>query len=304
MNSMSVTYPKIKDLEVTLLILKRAEVVVTEKIHGMNFRILVPAGGGMKDVSFGTKGSRIKPGSFFAQFLEDVQKQISLPKVVAALDHDYDWTLFGELFGPAIQKELLYLAEGVGIRFFDIMRGEHLLCYGEFLELAAHLTVPTVPQLYRGKPDMAVFQRLIHEPSSVERNVPREGIVIRDPSLELLDGQLPLAKFKNEPFREKDYSLAVEDFMRFADEEEKARMFVDKFVTEIRLKKMCGILREQGRLTKSRRDISPLIEELNKDIQTEDASYYAELEPRIASRLIARQVNRLFSALLERNEME
>ncbi len=301
---MSVTYPKIKDLEVNLLLLKRAEVVVTEKIHGANFRILIPAGGSIENVSFGTKGSRIKQGSFFARFTGDVRAQIGLSEVVTKLDHDYAWTFFGELFGPAIQKEIPYLAEGVGIRFFDIMRGGDLLKYCEFNELAAHLELPAVPELYRGKPEMSVFQRLIHESSSVAPDAPREGIVIRDPSLELIGGQLPLAKFKNEPFREKDYSLAVEDFMTFADEEEKAHEFVSKFVTETRIKKMADILREHGRLTKSRRDISALAAELNKDIQLEDAEYYAQLEPRIASRLIAQQVNRLFSALLERNELD
>lgn len=299
---MAVTYPKIKDLEVNLLLLKCVEVVVTEKIHGANFRILVPAGGSMDSVSFGTKGSRIKPGSFFAQFIESLQTQIALPEVVAALEPDYAWALFGELFGSAIQKELPYLDEGIGIRFFDIMRNNDLLAYDEFLNVAACVGLPTVPELYRGAPDMSVFLRLIDEPSSVAPKTPREGIVIRDPSLKLLGGQLPLAKFKNKAFREKDYSIAVEEFTAMADKEEKARKFVNHFVTGTRIEKMADLLREQGRLTRTRRDISALTAVMLQDIQTEDADYYAELEPRLASRLVAQQVDRLFSALLERND--
>ena len=300
---MSATYPKIKDLEVNLLLLKRAEVVVTEKIHGANFRILIPVGGDVENVSFGTKGSRIKPGSFFAQFLEAVQAQIALPDVITALERDHAWTLFGELFGPAIQKELPYLIDGIGIRFFDIMRDGALLAYDEFLHVAAQTKLPVVPELYRGIPDMSIFQQLVHKSSSVAPNAPREGIVIRDPSLTLLDGNLPLAKFKNEPFREKDYGIAIEEFMTMADEEEKARNFVNRFVTEIRLKKMFDVLREHGQLTGTRRDIAPLSAEMLRDIQTEDADYYAELDSRIAARLIAQRVNRLFSALLERGRL-
>jgi len=297
---MSATYPKIKDLEVNLLLLKRSEVVVTEKIHGANFRILIPAGAAMDKISFGAKGSLIKKGSFFAQFIEDIQSQLPLDNILAGLDDKRNWTLFGELFGPRIQKEIPYLREGVGIRFFDVMRNDELLKYDEFTELAGSLSLPTAPELHRGIPRMSVFQQLVCEPSSVGENAPREGIVIRDPSLDPIDGQLPLAKFKNEPFREKSYSVSVEAFTRLADEEEKVRLFVKNFVTETRIRKMADVLREQGRLTRSHRDIPALTSELIKDIQAEDAEYRAELEERMMSRIITQRVNRIFSVLLRK----
>lgn len=300
---MSATYPKIKDLDANLLLLKRAELVATEKIHGANFRIMIPAGGDPDTVTFGTKGSRIKAGSFFAQFIDSVQAHIALPSVIAALDPGHAWTLFGELFGPAIQQTLPYRADGVGIRFFDILRGDEWLVYDDFLNVAAQARLPVAPELYRGAPDMSIFLRLLHEPSSVAPNAPREGIVLRDPSLKTLNGRLPLAKFKNEPFREKDYSIAVADFMSMADEEAKAATFVKNFVTDVRLGKMIDMLRERGRLTGTRRDIAGLTSAMLRDVQEEDGDYYAALDPRIAPRLIAQQVNRLFSAMLDRKEV-
>lgn len=90
---------------------------------------------------------------------------------------------------------------------------------------------------------------------------------------------------------------AVEDFTRLADEEEKVRLFVQKFVTEIRMKKMADILREQGRFTGSARDIPAIVSELMKDIQTEDAAYYDQLEPRMVSRILPQRVNQLFSQI-------
>lgn len=301
---MSATYPKIKDLEVSLMLLKRSEIVVTEKIHGANFRILIPAGAAMDKISFGAKGSLIKKGSFFARFIEDIRTQLPLDKILGELDDKRNWTLFGELFGPKIQKEILYLREGVGIRFFDVMRNNDLLKYDEFTELAGRLSLPTVPELYRGIPHMPVFEQLVREPSSVGKNAPREGIIIRDPSLDPIDGQLPLAKFKNEPFREKNYSVSVEAFTRLADEEEKVRLFVKNFVTEVRIRKMADILKEQGTLTRSHRDIPALTSELIKDIQAEDAEYLAQLEERMLSRIITQRVNQIFSALLRKGNLE
>lgn len=301
---MNATYLKIKDLEVNLILLKRAELVATEKIHGANFRILIPAGGTVENIVFGAKGTIIKSSSFFAQFIEEIQAQLPLPELVAKLDNKQAWILFGELFGPKIQKDIPYLNEGVGIRFFDIMRNKILIPYNEFTQLTQELGLPVVPELYRGKADIAVFQHLIHEPSSVNENAPREGIVIRDPSLELLDdGQLPLAKFKNEPFREKDYRFSVEDFMQLADEEEKVRQFATMFVTETRIKKMATILREQERLTGTARDIPALTSEVMKDIQAEDAAYYAELEQSMASRSISQKVHQIFTTLLKRDNL-
>jgi Rnl2 family RNA ligase len=298
---MSATYPKIKDLEANLALLKRPELVATEKIHGANFRILLPAGTENDQILFGAKGTLIKPGSFFAQFLDDVRALLPLDTLITTLGRVWYWVVFGEVYGPAIQPELPYLENGVGFRCFDIMRNAELLPYDEFRELAQRLNLPTVPELYRGKPDMEVFQRLIHEPSSVAEHAPREGIVIHDPSLVPLDdGQAPIAKFKNEPFREKEYRIPVEEFSQMADEDEKIRLFVDGFVTENRLKKMADVLREQGTFTNSPRDIPALVAEMLQDVYVEDSAYAGLFKPFMLSRRVSQKVARLFSEIRKR----
>lgn len=295
------TYPKIKDLETNLVLLKLPEVVVTEKIHGTNFRIQIPKNpASLDDMDFGVKGMRIKKNSFFAQFLDAIKQQTGIERIIGQLDHSFTWTLFGELYGPQIQKELPYLEKGVGILFFDIGKGGRLLAYADYGQMVQKLGLQTAPELYRGKPDMEIFKKLVDQNSSVAPTMPREGIVIRDPDLVLIDGDYPIAKFKSERFREKDYMFSVDDFVKMADEEERARTFVRNFVTEVRIRKTADKLREQGRLKKTPADIPALASLLLEDIKTEDVAYYDAVHKQIAGRLITGKVNEIYTELYRR----
>ncbi len=295
------TYPKIKDLETNLVLLKLPEIVATEKIHGTNFRIQIPKNpASIDDVDFGVKGMRIKEGSFFAQFLDEIKQKTGIERIIGQLDHNFTWTLFGELYGPQIQKELPYLEQGVGVLFFDIGKGGQLLAYDDYREMAQKLGLQTAPELYRGKPDMEVFKKLVEQSSSVAPNMPREGIVIRDPNLVLIDGSYPMAKFKSEKFREKDYMFSVDDFAKMADEEIRARAFVRNFVTEVRIRKMADKLREQGKLKKTPADIPALADLLLEDIREEDAAYYDTMHKQIVERLISTKVNEIYTELYRR----
>ncbi len=313
-------YPKIKDLEMMLVLLKLPEVVVTEKIHGMNFRVFIPAGmRTIDDLDFGGKGTIITKKSPHAPLVREIKEKGILDPLVERIkgtesseeSSEKSWTLFGELYGPAIQKEIPYRQEGVEVRFFDIMERNELLPYDHFIQKTEEWALPRVPELYRGPPDMDIFNHLAHEPSSLGSgsssssssssipSIPREGIIIRNPSLQLIDGHLPLAKFKPECFREKDYSFSVEDFQRMANEEEKVRVFTRNFVTEIRIRKMVEKAREANLLLHSAQDLPHLIRLILEDVQEEDKAYYDSLPPEMAQRLISQKVNQVYTVILK-----
>lgn len=324
-------YPKIKDLEMMLILLKLPEVVVTEKIHGMNFRVFIPAGmRTIDDVEFGGKGTIITQKSPYAPLVREIKEKGLLDPLVERIkgmerseegserSSEKSWTLFGELYGPAIEKAIPYRKEGVDVRFFDMMEGNDLLPYDHFIQKAEAWNLPRVPELYRGPPDMNLFNHLAYEPSSLGSgslsssgsysssssssipSIPREGIIIRNPSLQLIDGQLPIAKFKPEQFREKDYSFSVEDFQSMANEEEKVRIFTCNFVTEVRVRKIMGRAQEANLLSYSAKDMPHLIQLTLEDIQEEDKTYYDTLQQEMAQRLIAQKVNQVYTTILRR----
>ncbi len=306
-------YPKIKDLEMMLVLLRLPEVVVTEKVHGMNFRIFIPAGmRTMDELEFGGRGTRISKKSPYAPFVQEIKEKGILDQMVELIkgterqkSTESSWTLFGELYGPAIEKTIPYRQEGVDARFFDIMGQNNLLPYDLFIQKTEEWALPRVPELYRGPPEMNLFNQLAYQHSSLgpssssSSHIPREGIIIRDPSLQLIDGQLPLAKFKQERFREKDYSFLVEDFRSLADEEEKARIFTRNFVTEIRIRKMMEKAREANLLSHSAKDLPYLIQLTLEDIREEDKAYYDSLRAEMAQRLISQKVNQVYAVILK-----
>lgn len=94
--------------------------------------------------------------------------------------------------------------------------------------------------------------------------------------------------------------FSVDDFVKMADEEERARTFVRNFVTEVRIRKTADKLREQGRLKKTPADIPALASLLLEDIKTEDVAYYDAVHKQIAGRLITGKVNEIYTELYRR----
>jgi hypothetical protein len=86
-----------------------------------------------------------------------------------------DVTVFGEAFGAGIQKGVRCAADdGVLFRAFDILVGDSFVTYDLFATLCEDAGLPRVPEVWRGKPSLAVFDALLEQActSSFRRSSP------------------------------------------------------------------------------------------------------------------------------------
>lgn len=178
-------------------------VVITEKIHGTNFR----AGWVIADlpriVKFfrkllglgpkyefvvGSRNVQLNPNekTFYG---ENVYQRIAEKyqlKSIIPMGH----VAFGEIYGPDIQ-DLTYGAREHRVMFFDIMYDGQYLDYAQQTVLFSQWKLPTVPQLAICKWDA----EQIHETfvngalSEIDLNTMREGVVVQ-PLQERWDGRV------------------------------------------------------------------------------------------------------------------
>jgi len=184
------------------------DVVVTEKIHGTNFRA------GWAPMIADTVWKKIK--RFFGHLPEwefvvgSHQVQINMAKnwkgfyptnvyVEAVKKYDLEakiplgQIIYGEIYGPGIQKRYGYgLADGEhALMIFDILLStgpsdarQGYLPWQSVQNLAQYLNVPTVPVIYRGQYSKALIPRWEQGVSLVSAaQAHREGCVIK-PELE------------------------------------------------------------------------------------------------------------------------
>ena len=163
------------------------EVVVTEKIHGTSVRFGVVddvfrVGGRNEEFDFVTSGSKVGMGflGWLREKSEIVQKLKDL-----AVELRQDVIVYGEWHGEGIQKGIKYLPAGRDFRSFGVRFGEDLQDHDVVVKVSERIGVQTVPVLYRGVPDIEVFDQLRVAPSVVAKeneidleNNFAEGIVI------------------------------------------------------------------------------------------------------------------------------
>ncbi len=160
------------------------EVVVSEKIHGTNAR----AG-----YVLGEDGPMFACGSHNLRIHRDQNSTYEMPllmECVEALLTSFEpriedgkavdeTILFGEIYGPGVQRGFTY---GVGkpqFRAFDIAVGREYLDWDAFIELCDRFDVPVVPVLYRGPFDADRVAELLAGPTTLDGDHIREGVVIR-----------------------------------------------------------------------------------------------------------------------------
>jgi len=157
------------------------EVVLTEKIHGTNFRAANIIN--EKDGEVGHAG--IHAGSHRMDFVDTPEnlywKAAHMYKLDEILPPGYQ--IFGEIYGRGVQK-LTYDLQGIDVRFFDLMVNLKYVNYDEFKAFCDKHNLPTVPELYRGPYDKDCA-RLADGQSTIAGHI-REGWVGR-PILERWD---------------------------------------------------------------------------------------------------------------------
>lgn len=186
------------------------EVVMSEKLHGMNARIgyirdTDDAGNSCHVFMAGSHGVRRKeqdakgaPCKFWMPLTETMRENL---RSIASMYGDYtghpaNVVLFGELINT--QKGFTYgVKQGtVGFRAFDITINGHYVNYEAKRMLFSVYEIETVPILYRGPFSWALVKQMTDGPTTAcEPNQAgafrnREGVVVT-PVVERFDPQLP-----------------------------------------------------------------------------------------------------------------
>lgn len=190
-------YTKIENIKNFPDILEPGEfVVITEKIHGTNFRVgNVPLQGGkpykllMKLFGRSHKlliGSRNvifdswnTPTYYDENVYTWIAKHYKLTEIIPE-----DYILYGEIYGAtttgkALQKGYRYSKIGPYVRFFDVAHKREYLNHYEAYELLEHWELPRVPILFGGKWSTDLVSELSNQMSKIDKYTLMEGMVIR-----------------------------------------------------------------------------------------------------------------------------
>ena len=170
------------------------EIVITEKIHGTNFRAgtLPRSDKGLinkiKSWLFGTYefvyGSHNVQLTSFTRhghfYTEDVYGKIAKWYNLANIIPN-DFTIYGEIYGKGVQ-DLTYGKDDIDVVFFDAKYKGKYLPYSDFRAFCDKLSLPTTPVLYVGEfhGDNYEYERLTNGMSKLCSAQVREGCVIKD----------------------------------------------------------------------------------------------------------------------------
>lgn len=196
--------------------------LVTEKIDGTNVRVILDPEGRKVDAPEGPDFWMYAPSVRFsgrtdaaqtpAKLLAVLQEMFLVEKVAAAFDPDTKAILFGEGYGPGIQKFGGNYRSTPGFRLFDVVvfgaNGRPWwLEWENVADIAEKLGIQTVPVLYR---DLTLedlkYDEVIELPSAVAwyegiKGWVQEGVVARTvPLLFTRNGQRVMWKLKGRDF--------------------------------------------------------------------------------------------------------
>ena len=269
-------------------------VVCTEKLDGTNFRT------GIEDGQFWVGGRNIVFGPGDDSFgavawarSNDLEAKI---RAWNPYPSDAPITLFGELYGPGIQKRIDYGQER-RVAFFDVMIGDTFLDPDDASQVIRNLGLLEVPIVYAGPIDMQRLDELVAEVTLAgiqkDGNI-REGVVIRPP-IRLKDkrGEWIIAKHKNPAF---DEIVPESKTPKFAPGLEADVAHVLSYVTGERLNHILTYLREEGREI-NQTLTGDVIKRMLEDILREGE--LTEEQKRVAGKVAPAAIRNLFFASLE-----
>lgn len=171
------------------------EVVVTEKIHGANFRcgwlkrkqsnwfdMIWAKIFGEYEFVYGSRTVQISGNLNYKGFYgEDVYGKAAAKHAMITYCRSYpDYEFFGEVYGHKIQ-DLTYGKKDVDLILFDIKDTvtERYLDWDEFNTIMTRLFLPSVPVLYKGKFDKDKIIALATGNSLLDKTQIKEGVVVK-----------------------------------------------------------------------------------------------------------------------------
>jgi RNA ligase (TIGR02306 family) len=147
------------------------QVVVTEKVHGTNFSVLVDAEG----------NTRISSHNYFWQnseankdlvYIRAYNENIGLQKLPP------ETQVFGEIYGV---QDLKYgLSDGeIGIALFAVRQHGKFLDYRDFVDFCEEFSLPRVPVLYIGDYSWEAVAQFNNADSAIKSDCLMEGVVVQ-----------------------------------------------------------------------------------------------------------------------------
>ncbi|MBD2536829.1 RNA ligase (ATP) [Nostoc flagelliforme FACHB-838] len=153
------------------ILIEGEEVVVTEKLHGTNFTVLVDADGTTKIGShnYFWKNSEVNNKLVYIRAYKENETFQKLPPRTQ---------IFGEIYG--VQDIKYGLNNGkIGIAIFAVRRGSYFLNYSDFVTFCEEFTLPRVPVLYIGAYTWEAVSQFNNANSVVSPNCIMEGVVVQ-----------------------------------------------------------------------------------------------------------------------------
>ncbi len=160
------------------LFVEGEEVVITEKIHGTNFSILVEPDGEVKIAShrFFWKDNDVNQQMVYVRTYHEHSVLQHLPP---------DVQVFGEIYGV---QDLKYgLTNGkIDFALFAVYKGGAFLNYDDFIDFCTAYQLPRVPVLYRGPYSWEIVTQFNNADSVLAPTWMMEGVIVQ-PTIERTD---------------------------------------------------------------------------------------------------------------------
>jgi RNA ligase (TIGR02306 family) len=154
------------------------EIVITEKIHGTNFSVLIDPDGEVKVAShrYFWKDNDLNSRMVYLRTYHESEALQNLP---------HDVQVFGEIYGV---QDLLYgLKNGkIDYAIFAVCKGREFLDYDDFIAFCDAYKLPRVPVLYRGAYSWDVATQFNNADSVLAPGTMMEGVIVQ-PAIERTD---------------------------------------------------------------------------------------------------------------------
>lgn len=153
------------------ILIEGEEVVVTEKLHGTNFTVLVDADGTTKIGShnYFWKNSEGNKKLVYIRAYNENEAFQKLPPGTQ---------IFGEIYG--VQDIKYGLNNGnIGIAIFAVRRGSYFLNYSDFVTFCEEFALPRVPVLYIGAYTWEAVSQFNNANSVVSPDCIMEGVIVQ-----------------------------------------------------------------------------------------------------------------------------
>jgi len=241
--------------------LKDAEFIIQEKIHGANIQFIFEPN---EEFKVGKRTSVILEDEKFYNIQSVIPEYKDLIESLQEDANEMECTinLYGELFGPGIQKGVDY-GDKKQIRFFDmtingVLQSQHLL----YSYIDDEFIVPTIKKVNGLQEALDVNIEIPSLINPVDGNI-MEGVVIKPYNMIYRNdhNEIFMIKKKNEKFIEKMTSKKERKPIKISEETFKLREEFSKYINKNRVD---GIFSKHGEIDKPK-DIGKYIGLVIKD---------------------------------------